>query len=654
VGWVYWGRPVHNANNQIKAISHLSPEDIQAGPAVASWKMALPRSFASAQTPPSGWDYGQRQAQMEYWALRDLGVYELVLDHFHTRDDLTLYPFSLDLDRGNLADRLAAGPVEQAGPPSPGFLDLQHRLGLAGIHMALSGEAVRFRFGRPPGNRLRLAAPVPHPWLHERLIDEVGLHDAFPEAQAVAETSARLERMLASHVPAGVAEPVKQQLHERLTAYFDRLFDRYYTSCNTRVLFSGRAVLVPGPDLSHDRIGLPEDMAWVLFGPLVARETGSLDAVKRRTPEAEKTLDALMDRHWVVITRAPVIELTNMLAFRPVRRPDHALHVHPFFSPLMHADFDGDLSAVFLPVTEAAQKEAEARLSIVGQATRDPAILHGLVEHEAIWGLAYLSLTPKGRREITRLAGTAVDMEIGYLTQRALDEAIDRVFARDGARPALDALERLMRRGFEAAKRSGASIGPFFDASIDRSRRPDTDDPKAWEQYADELLEQVMARTDFDDPDLGAALLSIRSGARGVPEHLRRWIGAAGNFIEPDLPSTESLIRLGRGSSAAVHFIEPDGALVPVRTSLSEGMSLRVLRAEVFGSHRGLTRQAEAISEAGRAMRQARLPKGFNVFARAARNPRPGVVFARAAAIEEVDPLLDVDSRLFVGLRPRG
>jgi hypothetical protein len=171
-------------------------------------------------------------------------------------------------------------------------------------------------------------------------------------------------------------------------------------------------------------------------------------------------------------------------------------------------------------------------------------------------------------------------------------------------------------------------MGPFFGSNLDRSGRPETDDPKDWERYAEELQEAVISRTDYEHADIGTALLAIKSGARGRAEHLRRWIGAAGNFVGPD------------------------GALIPVRTSLSEGLSFDALRAEAVGSHRGLVRFFDETAAFGKEFREARMTRGFNALARAMRSPEPGVVFARAAAVGDTDPLADLDSRLFVGLKP--
>ena len=174
----------------------------------------------------------------------------------------------------------------------------------------------------------------------------------------------------------------------------------------------------------RDRIGIPEEMAWKLFEPMLTRETRESEAVRKRTKNASKALDSIMDRSWVILYRAPAITPTQFLAFRPVRRRDNAIHIPPIVCRPMNADFDGDQAAVILPITEVAQTEAREKLTLVAHLERDPGALDsllpifssigvlrprfdrdpGLLETlipplDPMWGLANLSLTADGRRK---------------------------------------------------------------------------------------------------------------------------------------------------------------------------------------------------------------------------------------------------------------
>ena len=87
-----------------------------------------------------------------------------------------------------------------------------------------------------------------------------------------------------------------------------------------------------------------------------------------------------------------------------------------------------------------------------------------------------------------------------------------------------------------------------------------------------------------------------------------------------------------------------------VRHSYRDGLTPEEMYAVVVGARKGLTRVVIETTQCGYSWREARITKGFNVLARAMRAEHPGIVFARAAATGEIDPLADVDSRLFVGL----
>ncbi|MBI4530291.1 MAG: hypothetical protein HY709_02115, partial [Candidatus Latescibacteria bacterium] len=484
--------------------------------------------------------------------------------------------------------------------------------------------------------------------LRERELEEVGVWEDLPEHRApvfgdeeevsrellgyraLAEANARVSRLIAGDAPGSLHQKALQQLQERVSAYLDACLTPIHLRFRARILFSGRTVIVPAEGLRHDQVGLPEEMAWAFFGPLVTRELRDVGEVVNRSQRAAEKLDAIMARNWVLLNRAPTILPTSFLAFHPVRRPGRVIHVHPFVCSLMNADFDGDQAAVFLPVTEGAQQEAGERLSIAGHLKHNPDLIKTMIPtHDSMWGLASLSLTQAGRREINRLVGIEVATEPGLVTREALKDTLKKVLERDGVMNTLEALERLMWRGFEVAKEAGASISAFIGASIKRLPQPEGNAPEAWNAYAEELAEQIAARSDFEDNDMGVPLLAVKSGARANLDQLRWLVGAAGTIRDSN------------------------GKPVPVRHGWRDGLTAQELSVWAFGAHRGLVRVHKEMEELGYSLRTTHLPKRFNVLARAMQAQRPGLVFARAAAIGEIDPLIDIDSRLFVGLPAR-
>ena len=171
-------------------------------------------------------------------------------------------------------------------------------------------------------------------------------------------------------------------------------------------------------------------------------------------------------------------------------------------------------------------------------------------------------------------------------------------------------------------------MSPFIGASLDAPTPPETDDVGAWNAYAEELADRLAARTDYDD-DLGPQLLAVKTSARGSLRQLLWLVGPRGAVVD----ATD--------------------ALVPSRRGLREGLTPRESFLLVVGARRGLGRTVLECTRTAYGIREAAAPRGFNVLARALRASRPGAVFARAAATGEIDPLRDLDSRLFVGLPPR-
>jgi DNA-directed RNA polymerase beta' subunit len=293
----------------------------------------------------------------------------------------------------------------------------------------------------------------------------------------------------------------------------------------------------------------------------------------------------------------------------------------------LQADFDGDQAAVFLPLTDNAQREAGERLSVAGHLTRTPDLLKDLVpNNEALWGLAELSLTQEGRREIAEMLGTAVATSGAIVTRTTLEEALHLVSQRDGIHRILEVLETLMQRGFEVTRASGASINPFVGSHFSLPVAPEGNDSKAWDLYRQEVSEWLAANIDYVDADLGAQLLAVKSGSWGEIQQL---VG---------LLSTQGAVK------------DIQDRQIPVRHGYRDGLQPAEIYALAVGARESFARIQQEWRQIELEIRKRSITKSFSVLARAMRAEQPGIVFAHAASIGEVDPLTDPDSRLFVGL----
>ena len=606
VGWVYWFRLAHLARHKV-------------------------------QTPP---DTGQVQDELDLQALRNLGAYENLREYLNTRS-------TRREDGHALAARIAAGPIEQAEPPTPLFANLASRLRVAGIEAVLAENKLMFRWLPSQQDALRLARPVAHPWLHERPLTEIGpfnaeiimrdKHEApdlywlppappvlpLEEYRLLVEANERLARMISSRTPERLMQDATAQLQARVNVFLEALLTPAHLSLNERQLLSACSVIAPGAGLRLDQVGLPEGIAWALFAPLVIRDMRDEAAVRARTEQAAQILDQVMARSWVIVNHVPLYGPAAPVAFHPVREASQVIRLHPLVCDWLNADFDGDRAVVLLPITEGAQREAGEKLSVAAHLARDPKRVESLLlPAEALWGLASLGLTEHGRQEIVRLAGIEIEMPNGVITQATLAEALHKKLARDGVEQTLSALEQLVRRGWEAVKASGASMSPFLGASQARPPMPVEDTPEAWNTYQEELSEAILSRTDYADVDLGPQLLAVSIRARG------RW----------------TLPRL-IGPWGVVNDIH--GKPLAVRHTNVEGLTSEEMYARVLAARKGLRARADEMEQLANGHRES---NRFTVLARARQAQHPGVVFARAAAIGQVDPLTDVDSRLLVGL----
>ena len=140
-----------------------------------------------------------------------------------------------------------------------------------------------------------------------------------------------------------------------------------------RVDYSGRSVIVIGPELALDQCGLPKHMALELFRPFVVAELlkqelaynirGAGRLIEDGVPEVWAILENVIRHKHVLLNRAPTLHRQGIQAFRPVLIEGNAIQVHPLVCRAFNADFDGDQMAVHVPLSEEAQTEAREIIS---------------------------------------------------------------------------------------------------------------------------------------------------------------------------------------------------------------------------------------------------------------------------------------------------
>src|SRR5580698_8600370 len=203
----------------------------------------------------------------------------------------------------------------------------------------------------------------------------------------------RLKNLLQLKTPEVIIRNEKRMLQEAVDALFDNgRHGRAVTGAGNRALkslsdmlkgksgrfrqnllgkrvdYSGRSVIVIGPELKLHQCGLPKKMALVLFEPFIIRrlkELGYVHTVRsakkmieRQSPEVWDILEAVTKGHPVLLNRAPTLHRLSIQAFEPILIEGEAIRIHPLVCTAYNADFDGDQMAVHVPLSVEAQMEA--------------------------------------------------------------------------------------------------------------------------------------------------------------------------------------------------------------------------------------------------------------------------------------------------------
>jgi DNA-directed RNA polymerase subunit beta' len=201
-----------------------------------------------------------------------------------------------------------------------------------------------------------------------------------------------------------------------------------------RVDYSGRSVIVVGPQLKLHQCGLPKIMALELFKPFVMKRLVDLDLaqnikaakrmVERQRPQVWDVLSDVIQEHPVLLNRAPTLHRLGIQAFEPVLVEGKAVQIHPLVCEAFNADFDGDQMAVHLPLSAEAQAEARI-LMLSSNNVLSPASGRPIVtpSQDMVIGIYYLSeLVEDGlgaERIFADLDEATMAYEIGELSLHA-------------------------------------------------------------------------------------------------------------------------------------------------------------------------------------------------------------------------------------------
>jgi DNA-directed RNA polymerase subunit beta' len=279
-----------------------------------------------------------------------------------------------------------------------------------------------------------------------------------------------------------------------------------------RVDYSGRSVIVVGPELKLHQCGLPKIMALELFKPFIImklEEKGYVQTVKsakrlveRERPEVWDILEEIIGDHPVLLNRAPTLHRLGIQAFYPVLIEGKAIRLHPLVCAAFNADFDGDQMAVYVPLSFEAQLEAKLLMlstnNILLPSSGRPV---ATPSQDIVLGLHYLTKPRPGSKGegsvfsskeevlsalaadqvnlhasiVVRIDGVRVETTIGRVvfntifppelpffnetaSRKRLEELVLHAYTALGANGTSDFLDRLKHFGFEYATLSGTTV----------------------------------------------------------------------------------------------------------------------------------------------------------------------------------------------------
>ena len=421
-----------------------------------------------------------------------------------------------------------------------------------------------------------------------------------------------------------------------------------------RVDYSGRSVIIVGPELKLHQCGLPKHMALELFKPFVINKLverglahnirGAGRLIEEEIDEVWSILEEVIKGRYVLLNRAPTLHRLGIQAFQPVLIEGKAIRIHPFVCRAFNADFDGDQMAVHLPLSDEAQKEAkEIMLStknLLKPATGDPVTIptqdmvlgcywmtrieDGLVGEGKIFSSSEEALLAKHfdyvhlkarikvrLKDSNELIETSVGrlifnepfpLEMGFINKtmksKDLRKLISELIDKFGIKETALILDRIKRMGFKYATTSGISWG-MSDLRV----------PLEKEEYlkqAQKEVEVIQGQYDnglLSDDERKSRVIEVWLSAtdkigKAAPGVLDKQGSVFSIF---DSGARGSLGQLTQMTGMKGLVVNPSGEIIelPIKGSYKEGFNILEYFISTHGGRKGLADTALKTAQAG-------------------------------------------------------
>jgi DNA-directed RNA polymerase subunit beta' len=521
--------------------------------------------------------------------------------------------------------------------------DLRPMVQLAGGRFAASDLNDLYRRVINRNNRLKrlinLGAPEVICRNEKRMLQEA--------VDALFDNNARRERAVSSVGSRRKLKSISDMLKGKQGRFRQNLLGK-------RVDYSGRSVIVAGPELKLYQCGLPKMMALELFKPFIIGRLIELELahnvksasrmIERGRNEVWDALEEIIADKYVLLNRAPTLHRLGIQAFQPKLIEGKAIQLHPLVCTAFNADFDGDQMAVHVPLSNAAQREARELMlatknllkpadgAVVVNPSQDIVLGCYYMTHimgdqdvkpakyfvdvnEAIYN--YENGTIKLQTKIAvRINGEMVETNIGRIlfneilpegfefnnetmTKKKLQQLIAKVFAQHGSEATAEMVDKMKDLGFKHATRSGLSVG-LDDFVIPAKKGEMIAEGEARAIAVSKQYEQGFV-TDEERYERTVAIW------KQVNEQI---ISALDADLKGKTTSTNIFVDSGaRGDLSQVNQIagmlglvaDPAGRTIelPIKSNYKEGFSVLEYFNSTHGARKGLTDTALKTAESG-------------------------------------------------------
>ncbi|HPX94036.1 MAG TPA: DNA-directed RNA polymerase subunit beta' [Candidatus Moranbacteria bacterium] len=419
-----------------------------------------------------------------------------------------------------------------------------------------------------------------------------------------------------------------------------------------RVDYSGRSVIVVGPQLNLHQAGLPKKMALELFKPFIinkliekeyahnVRTAGRM--VDAEAEEAYEILDEIIEHHYVLLNRAPTLHRLSIQAFQPVLIEGKAIQIHPMVCAAFNADFDGDQMAVHVPLTDQAREEsANVMLSsknLLKPASGDPIVVPSKdivlgayyithIKEEAKGGGKFFA-TPEEAIIAYQLGCVAVDAKIKVdvngniletsagrimfndilpeemrfmneeLTQKEIKQIVARILSLRGQDEAAEFIDKIKKLGFQMAGKSGISWG-MDDLSVPAEKESTM--KKAEEEVLTINQQYVMGL--LTEEERKSRVIEVWNRAKNIiADSVKSSLDKEGpvyTMVHSKARGSESVVVQMMGMKGLVAGPTGETIELPVKSSFKEGFNVLEYFISTHGARKGMADTALRTATAG-------------------------------------------------------